>query len=118
MERAWTGAALDPNARLKPSGVEWIGYVPAHWRITRLKALLTEPMQNGLFKRKEHFGLGVPLINVADVYREDFRVDPESLERVQVSSDEARRFCVRNGDIFFVRSSLKSSRLSRSFSPA
>ena len=105
---------LDPNVQFKPSGVEWLGDVPAHWRVTRLKALLTEPMQNGLFKRKEHFGLGVPLINVADVYREDFHVEPESLERVQVSSDEARRFRVRDGDIFFVRSSLKLEGTGRS----
>ena len=31
---------LDPNVRLKPSGVEWLGDVPAHWVRRRLKALL------------------------------------------------------------------------------
>ncbi len=28
---------LDDDARLKPSGVEWLGDVPAHWEIARLK---------------------------------------------------------------------------------
>ena len=28
---------LDPNVRLKPSGVEWLGDVPEHWRIGPLK---------------------------------------------------------------------------------
>ena len=28
---------LDPNVRLKPSGVEWLGEVPEHWDFTRLK---------------------------------------------------------------------------------
>src|SRR3990172_5416560 len=28
---------LDPNVRLKPSGVEWLGGVPAHWGIRRLR---------------------------------------------------------------------------------
>jgi type I restriction enzyme S subunit len=28
---------LDPNVPLKPSGVEWLGDVPAHWEIRRLK---------------------------------------------------------------------------------
>ncbi len=28
---------LDPNVRLKPSGVEWLGDVPAHWEVRRLK---------------------------------------------------------------------------------
>ena len=27
---------LDPNARLKPSGVEWLGDVPEHWEVTKL----------------------------------------------------------------------------------
>ena len=26
---------LDPNVRLKPSGVEWLGDVPAHWEVVR-----------------------------------------------------------------------------------
>ena len=30
---------LDPNVRLKPSGVEWLGDVPVHWEIRRLKTL-------------------------------------------------------------------------------
>ena len=30
---------LDPNVRLKPSGVEWLGDVPEHWEVWRLKSL-------------------------------------------------------------------------------
>jgi type I restriction enzyme S subunit len=30
---------LDPHVRLKPSGVEWLGDVPAHWEIKRFKFL-------------------------------------------------------------------------------
>jgi len=37
---------LDPNVRLKPSGVEWLGDVPEHWRSTRLKHLAT--IQTGI----------------------------------------------------------------------
>ena len=28
---------LDPNVRLRPSGVEWLGDVPTHWEVRRLK---------------------------------------------------------------------------------
>ena len=28
---------LDPNVRLKPSGVEWLGDVPEHWQVSTLK---------------------------------------------------------------------------------
>ena len=30
---------LDPNVRLKPSGVEWLGTVPEHWAVRRVKTL-------------------------------------------------------------------------------
>ena len=30
---------LDPNVRLKPSGVEWLGDVPEHWEVRRAKAV-------------------------------------------------------------------------------
>jgi type I restriction enzyme S subunit len=28
---------LDPNVRLKPSGVEWLGEAPEHWEVSRVK---------------------------------------------------------------------------------
>ena len=30
---------LDPDVRLKPSGVEWLGDVPAHWEVAKIKQL-------------------------------------------------------------------------------
>ena len=30
---------LDPDVRLKPSGVEWLGDVPAHWEVRRFKTI-------------------------------------------------------------------------------
>ena len=30
---------LDPNVEMKPSGMEWIGEIPKHWTMTRLKYL-------------------------------------------------------------------------------
>lgn len=32
---------LDPSAPLKPSGLEWLGEIPAHWRVERAKNLFT-----------------------------------------------------------------------------
>lgn len=28
---------LDPNVRMKPSGIDWLGDVPEHWQVSRLK---------------------------------------------------------------------------------
>ena len=33
---------LDPNVEMKPSGVEWIGEIPAHWEVKRNKRIFHE----------------------------------------------------------------------------
>lgn len=33
---------LDPNVPMRDSGVEWIGEIPAHWELTRLKYIFSE----------------------------------------------------------------------------
>lgn len=32
---------IDPNVKLKPSGVEWIGDIPEHWESTKLKRVIS-----------------------------------------------------------------------------
>ena len=49
---------LDPNVRLKPSGVEWLGDVPAHWEVRRLGYVATK------------FGSGITPLGGANVYQE------------------------------------------------
>ena len=38
---------LNPGAPMKPSGIEWIGDIPAHWQVLRLKSLTSEPLSYG-----------------------------------------------------------------------
>ena len=49
---------LDPNVKLKPSGIEWLGDVPEHWEILRLDSLATK------------FGSGITPRGGASVYQE------------------------------------------------
>ena len=45
--------SLDPNVPLKPSGVEWLGHIPAHWALRRLKLSVTHSTEQ-TNKRHEH----------------------------------------------------------------
>lgn len=98
---------LDLTVPTKPSGVEWLGNVPARWQITPLKRILSRPLANGLFKKRDSFGSGTRLVNVTDIYRDDLTIDVSNLERVETESWEATSFEGRSGDVFIVRSSLK-----------
>lgn len=39
---------LDPNARLKPSGIDWLGDIPEHWRVGPLKRLCSMKSGEGI----------------------------------------------------------------------
>ncbi len=47
IQRAVT-RGLDPDVPLKPSGVEWLGDVPAHWEVRRLKTLCSMKSGDGI----------------------------------------------------------------------
>ena len=45
---------LDPNVRLNPSGVEWLGDVPEHWDLRRLKSLVRR-IDQGVSPQAENY---------------------------------------------------------------
>ena len=47
IQRAVT-RGLDPNVKLKPSGVEWLGDVPEQWTVRRLKTLCSMKSGDGI----------------------------------------------------------------------
>ena len=98
---------IEEETKLKDSELKWIGDIPESWKIIPLKYILVQKMDNGIFKKKEQYGSGIPLVNVGDLYQRNNIVNQKTLERVIVDDDELTNFSVKSNDIFFVRSSLK-----------
>ncbi len=70
---------IDPNARLKPSGVEWIGDIPEHWEVRRLKFLVR--IRNGQDYKDVEAGSGYPVIGSGGqfAYASEFMYEGESV---------------------------------------
>lgn len=98
---------LNPDVEMKDSGVEWLVGMPDGWSNKKLKFLSQKGLTNGIFKKKDKYGRGTKLINVADAYAENYFVDFHALDRVETTKEDREIYGVREGDIFFVRSSLK-----------
>ena len=93
---------LNSMANMKDSGVEWIGDIPCEWVISKVKYLGTT--QNGISKSSEFFGHGYPFVSYGDVYK-NYSL-PKEVDGLIESSDSDREiFSVREGDIFFTRTS-------------
>ena len=93
---------LDPNVEMKPSGVESIGEIPAHWEIIKLRYLGV--LQNGISKHSDSFGLGYPFLSYGDVYNNE--ILPLQVEGLVKSTKADReRYSVLEKDVFFTRTS-------------
>ena len=91
-----------PYPRYKPSGVEWLGEVPEHWEVRRLKFLLTEALKYGANEAADLDDPDLPrYIRITDIDESDnlrsetFRSLPEGV---------AAPYLLREADILFARS--------------
>jgi type I restriction enzyme S subunit len=64
---------LNPNVSMKDSGVEWLGEIPGHWEVERLKYGITG-CQNGVWGDEPDGVTDVACVRVADFERTRFRV--------------------------------------------
>ena len=66
---------LNPSTLMKPSGIEWLGEVPEHWDINRLKWSMT-CCRNGIWGGEAQQDDGdIACVRVADFDRENLRVE-------------------------------------------
>ncbi len=96
-----TTKGLNFKTKMKKSGINWIGMIPSHWQIKRLKYLGT--FTNGLSKSSENFGKGFPFFSYGDFYNNFTLSEPSGL--VESSELDRKKCSVNEGDIFFTRTS-------------
>jgi type I restriction enzyme S subunit len=97
---------LDPNVPMKDSGIEWLGKIPAHWRIKRFRFLVESATQNGLHKAQEFYNdHGVPIFSMAEAFASPV-IDSTAKDRVTLTEEEQRSYTLRKGDLLFARRSL------------
>ncbi|QHM72114.1 restriction endonuclease subunit S [Mixta intestinalis] len=89
---------LNPDVPMKDSGVEWLGEVPEHWIVRRLKH--TASLQSGIPKGKDLTGkssISVPMLRVANV--QDGYLDLEDVHAIDIEPSQLERYLLRNGDV-------------------
>lgn len=57
---------LDTNAKMKPSGVDWIGDIPQGWDVKKLK-YLSNKIIDGTHATPEYISDGIPFLRVTDI---------------------------------------------------
>ncbi len=95
---------LDPNVPLKPSGVQWLGDVPAHWEVRRLRTVAAMRVSN-VDKHVRDDELPVRLCNYVDVYKNDQITQAISFMDATATPDEVEKFRLHQYDVLITKDS-------------
>ena len=93
---------LDPNIRLKPSGVEWLGDVPGHWKVQRLKTLVSQVTSGSRGWSNFAADRGPLFIRIGNLTRASIGLDLSDVVRLDLpnaAAAEAMRTRVRSNDL-------------------
>ena len=89
---------LNPDAPMKPSGVEWLGDVPEHWLVVSLKRIAD--VQTGVAKGKDNGSratITVPYLRVANV--QDGYLDLDNVATIEIPVEDLGRYALKSGDV-------------------
>lgn len=93
---------LDLTVPMKDSGIEWLGQIPEHWEVKKLRFIGN--CQNGISAGAEYFGTGYPFVSYGDVYKNE--ILPISVNGLAQSNEkEQLHYSIDEGDVFFTRTS-------------
>ncbi len=93
---------LDLKTKMKDSGIEWLGEIPEHWEVKRMKYVVKTPLKYGANELAEDEILEDPrYIRITD-FGNDGKLRKNTFKSLSV--DKARNFLLEEGDILFARS--------------
>ena len=95
---------LDPNVKLKPSGVEWLGDIPEHWGARRLRTLATV-RASGVDKNSKEGEISVMLCNYVDAYKNDHITANLDFMKATATKEEIHSFELKTGDVIITKDS-------------
>lgn len=97
----------------KDSDVEWLGEVPAHWEVTRLKKAC-EVFPSNVDKKSVEGQTAVRLCNYTDVYYNDVISADMPFMEATATVEQIARFTLRRGDTIFTKDSETADDIARS----
>lgn len=95
---------LNPKAEMKDSNIIWLGKIPKHWEIIKLKYNAFVRFSS-VDKKSEEDEQSVRLCNYTDVYYNDCITADMDFMEATASADEARKFLLKKGDVLVTKDS-------------
>lgn len=104
---------LDPKVRMKPSGVEWLGDVPVHWEVSRLKHIIQNgtSISYGIVQPGEPQDVGVPFIQTTNMSSGKFALEQLQLTTPEIAAQYPRSTLTGGEVVLGIRASIGAAHI-------
>jgi len=95
---------VNPVVKLKDSDIDWLGEIPEHWEVKKLKYLANANPSN-IDKKSKDGEDKVLLCNYVDVYKNDFINSELDFMKATASESQIEKFILEKGDVIATKDS-------------
>lgn len=95
---------LNPDAEMKDSGVEWIGEIPSHWEIKKLK-YFREVFSSSVNRHLHKNEIQVYVCHYPMVYYNEFINENIQMEKGSCREDEYKKYILKKGQVILTKDS-------------
>ena len=95
---------LNPNVPMKDSSIKWIGKIPEHWNLEKIKNL-SQVKPSNIDKKSKDNEPQVLLCNYTDVYNNEFITMELDFMKATASYDQIRKLSLDINDIIITKDS-------------
>jgi type I restriction enzyme, S subunit len=90
--------------KYRDSGVDWLGEIPEHWKLKKLKfATVVQP--SNVDKKTIDNEEEILLCNYSDVYNNDYITDKIDFMQATATLGEIEKFLIEQGDVIITKDS-------------
>ncbi len=91
---------LNPNVKMKPSGIEWLGDIPEHWEKYKLKYLITKPIAGAWGAEPKNDTNDIICVRVADFKEYETKADNLTIRNIEAKPEQI----LKHGDLLLEKS--------------
>lgn len=95
---------INPDVKMKDSGVEWLGEIPEHWEVKKLKYVAKANPSN-IDKKSKDNEKEIFLCNYIDVYNNDFISNELNFMKASANENQIEKFILKKGDVIATKDS-------------
>lgn len=99
-----TDAMHRVSTKMKDSGIEWLGEIPEHWEVRKLK-YVANCFPSNVDKHSNENEKQVRLCNYTDVYKNDYITDSMDLMLATATDEQIKKFTLLQGDVIITKDS-------------